>query len=163
MSDPYPSYPPPPAERPGSAPQRGERPDTVNLAVVLLYVNVALGAIGLIVLFADKAGFKKKILESAPATSESTLDSAVTLAVVIGIVFLVLFALLAWQVGRGKNWARITTWVFAGLGVVSGLFGLAQPALLASRLLGILGLLIDVAVIVLLARPASSEYFRSQF
>jgi hypothetical protein len=162
MSDSYPSY-PPPAERSDSVPQGAERPDTVTLAVVLLYVNVALGAIGLLVLFADKDGFKKKILESAPDTSDSTIDSAITLTAVVAIVFLVLFALLAWQVGRGKNWARITTWVFAGLGVVSGLVALAQPALLVTRIDGILALLIDVVVIVLLARPASSEYFRSQF
>jgi hypothetical protein len=72
----------------------------------------------------------------------------------------VLYILLALQVGKGKNWARIVTWVLASLGVLSGLAALAQPEPALSRILSIIGLLVDIAIIVLLAQRPSNEYFR---
>jgi hypothetical protein len=140
-------------------PQR-ERPSSVTMAVRLLYLNVALGLIGLIVLFATRDDLKKQILKDTPDASNSTVNAALAVGAVIAIVFLVLYALLAWQVSKGKNWARITTWVFAGLGVLSGLVGFARPEPTASRILGIVGLVIDVVVIVLLAQASSNRYFK---
>ena len=46
------------------------------------------------------------------------------------------------------------------VGRLSGLAGFARPEPTASRILGIVGVLIDIAVIVLLARPESNAYFR---
>jgi hypothetical protein len=143
-------------------PQR-ERPSSVTMAVRLLYLNVALGLIGLIVLFATRDDLKKQILKDTPDASNSTVNAALAVGAVIAIVFLVLYALLAWQVSKGKNWARITTWVFAGLGVLSGLVGFARPEPTASRILGIVGLVIDVVVIVLLAQAASNRYFKPAY
>jgi hypothetical protein len=155
----YPSA-PPPAEWQRPAAELEERPPSVVLAVRLLYLNVAVGLIGLIVLFATRDDLKKRILKDTPDATDSTVNAALAIGAVVAIVFLVLYALLAWQVGRGKSWARITTWVLAGLGVVSGLAGMAQPEPTASRVLGVVGLVIDVVVIVLLARPDSNRYFK---
>jgi len=164
MSDPYPSYPPaPPPGEWGRPPAPRERPAAVTMAVRLLYFNVVIGLIGVIVIFALKDDLKKEILKDTPNASDSTVNAALAVAAVVAIVFLLLFALLAWQVSKGKNWARITTWVFAGLGVLSGLLGFARPEPTANRILGIVGLAIDIAVIVLLARPESNEYFRPRY
>jgi hypothetical protein len=160
MSDPYPSYPAPPSGEYGQPAAPRERPAPVTMAVRLLYLNVVIGLIGVITLFALKDDLKKQILKKTPNASNSTVNAAVAVAAVVAIILLLLFALLAWQVGKGKNWARITTWVFAGLGVISGLASFAQPEATVNRILGIVGLVIDIAVIVLLARPQSNEYFR---
>jgi hypothetical protein len=48
----------------------------------------------------------------------------------------VLYIVLAVFVGKGKQWARITTWVIAGIAVCCNGFGLAGSALLDSMLSG---------------------------
>jgi hypothetical protein len=79
---------------------------------------------------------------------------------VIGIVFIVLYVLLALQVRKGRNWARIVTWVLAALGVLNALGSLAQPQPGFSRVVGLIAGLIDVAIIVFLLQRPSNEYFR---
>jgi hypothetical protein len=161
----YSNYPsaPPPGEWQRPTPERGERPAPVTMAVRLLYLSVFIGLIGLIVLFATRDDLKKQILKDTPNASDSTVNAALTVGAVIAIVFLVLYALLAWQVSKGKNWARITTWVLAGLGILSGLVGFARPEPTGSRILGIVGVVIDIAVIVLLAQSASNRYFKPPY
>jgi hypothetical protein len=68
--------------------------------------------------------------------------------------------LLAMQVRKGKNWARIVTWVFAGLGVLGSLGSIVQVAPPLSHVVSIVTGLLDLAVIILLAQRSSNEYFR---
>jgi hypothetical protein len=147
----------------GGTVTRGPAPSSVRNAVRLMFVNVAIGVLGLIALFATKDTLKKEILKHHRSYSTSKLDDAVNAAVTIGtifaIVFIVLYVLLALQVGKGKNWARIVTWVLAGLGVLGALTTFAQPEPAVSRALGILGGLVDLAIIIFLALRPSSEYF----
>lgn len=73
--------------------------------------------------------------------------------VVFAIIGAALYALVAFFVRKGKNWARILGTVFAGLSV----FGLFQvPSI------GTLGTLMGIAAIVLLYLPAAAPYFRKQ-
>ena len=158
---PMPSAPPP-----GPPPTRGPAPSTVTLAVRLMFLNAALGLIGVIILFATKDTLRDQLrdknLDKSTSDIDNLVNTAVTIGLVIGIIFLVLYVLLAIQVGKGKNWARITTWVFAGLGVLSALSSLAQTAPALSKTFSLIGGVIDVAIIVLLARSASNEYFRKR-
>lgn len=71
-----------------------------------------------------------------------------------------LYVVLALQVRQAKNWARITTWVIAGLGVLSALGSLAQPEPAISRLVALISGILDIAIIVLLAQRPSNRYFR---
>jgi hypothetical protein len=73
--------------------------------------------------------------------------------VVIAIIGAGLYALVAFFVRKGKNWARILGTVFAALSIF-GLFGMPS--------LGTLGTLAGIAAIVLLYLPASAPYFRKQ-
>jgi len=49
--------------------------------------------------------------------------------------------------------------VLAGLGVLSALTSLAQPEPLLTRILSLIGAVIDVAIVVLLAQRPSNAYF----
>jgi hypothetical protein len=140
--------------------QPGERPPPVTNAVRLMFLRVGIGLISIIVLFATKNDLKKQLLKNNVNATDSTVNAAIAVGAVIGIVFLVLYALLAVKVSKGRNWARIVTWVLAGLGILFGLIGLGSPAPGLSRILSILDLLIDVAIVVLLAQPVSNRYFK---
>jgi hypothetical protein len=140
--------------------QPGERPPPVTNAVRLMFLRVGIGLVSIIVLFATKNDLKKQLLKNNVNATDSTVNAAIAVGAVIGIVFLVLYALLAVKVSKGRNWARIVTWVLAGLGILFGLIGLGSPAPGLSRILSILDLLIDVAIVVLLAQPVSSRYFK---
>ncbi len=166
MSDPYGAgqYSPMPGE-PSRAPVvLGPAPPPVTNAVRLMFVQAALSVLGFVVLLATKDTLRKEIFKKNTDYSTQKLDdvvnAAITIGIVIGIIFTILYVLLALQVGKGKNWARIVTWVLAGLGVLSGLLSLGQPEPALSRVLSIIGLLIDIAIIVLLAMKPSNEYFR---
>ncbi|HJV99805.1 MAG TPA: hypothetical protein VJ617_12000, partial [Arthrobacter sp.] len=73
--------------------------------------------------------------------------------VVMAIVGAALYALVAFFVRKGKNWARILGTVFAALSI----FGLFQVPNI-----GTLGTLMGIAAIVLLYLPATAPYFRKQ-
>jgi hypothetical protein len=74
----------------------------------------------------------------------------------------VLYVFLARQIGKGKNWARIVMWVFAGLSVLDTLASFAQAQPVGTRILGIVQGIINAVIIVLLALAPSNEYFRAR-
>jgi uncharacterized membrane protein len=78
----------------------------------------------------------------------------------LAVIFIVLYVLLALQVQKGKNWARIITWILAAFGVLNALSSLAQTNTGGSRATGLIGGVIDLAIIILLAQKASNDYFR---
>jgi hypothetical protein len=73
--------------------------------------------------------------------------------VVFAIIGVGLYALVAFFVRKGKNWARILGTVFAAISVL-GLFGVPN--------IGTLGTLAGIAAIVLLYLPSAAPYFRRQ-
>ncbi|MGI8680361.1 MAG: hypothetical protein ACR2LX_17070 [Jatrophihabitans sp.] len=162
MSDQFGGLPPAPpsSSQDWAQPPRGPRPDTVTNAVRLMYALVAINLISVIVLFSTKDDLRKRIRANTPNASNATVNAAVTVAVVIAVVFIVLYALLAFQVSRGRNWARIVTWVLAGLAIISGLVGLGQPEPTLSRIVGVIALLLEIGIVVLLAVKRSNPYFR---
>jgi len=167
----------PPAPQYGNAPQYGDPyggaprapvapPKEVVWATQLMFLRVAIGLISAIVAFASGDSIKDEIRRSSPNFTQDQIDSAynlvVGLAIFFGLIFAVLYILLAIQVRKGKNWARIVTWVLAGLGVLSGLFGLAGPGTGLDMLISLLLLVVDAAIIVLLLLRPSNEYFAAQ-
>jgi hypothetical protein len=136
----------------------------VRNAVRLMFVLAALGLIALIIVFANKNELRKAIADANPGYDTTQLDNAVnvgiTIGAVIGIVLIVLYVLLALQVRKGKNWARIVTWVLAGLGVLGSVTNLAQPQAALTKVVAGVELVLYVVLIVLLAMAPSNEYFR---
>jgi hypothetical protein len=165
MSQPFGGGELPPAPRPPegwSVPQAGPPPSTVVNAVRLMLLRSAIGVISLIVLFATKDDLKKRILKHTPSASDSTVNASLGVAAGIGIVILVFYVFLAFQIRKGANWARIVTFVIAGLGILGALISLGQPDPPLSRALGIIVAVIDVAVVVLLASGRSNRFFKRQ-
>ncbi|PZS22715.1 MAG: hypothetical protein DLM54_02520 [Acidimicrobiales bacterium] len=159
------SYTPMPGEPPRTPlPSHGPAPGSVATAVRLMLIRAALGVVSIIVVLATKDTLKAVIRAHNHTVGAANLDglvnTAVTVGLVIGIIFIVLYVVLALQVRQAKNWARITTWVIAGLGVLSALGSLAQPEPAISRLVALISGILDIAIIVLLAQRPSNRYFR---
>ena len=166
MADPYGGLPPAPPPPPGTygvpVEQRGPRPATVTYAVYALWLFVALGIVGFVVNLSKQDEIKADILRKSPNLSRSAVDAGAKVGLIFGLVFTVFYIALVLLVARGKNWARIVIWVFAGLGVLGGLVTFTQPSPTILHALAVVQALLDVAIIVLLALPASHPWFRRQ-
>jgi hypothetical protein len=166
----YPGYGPPPGAPTGyGAPPTMERPVTVRAgigafvgSIVLSVVAQVISALNWETAFAPRLDASLDDLSGEEADiAASLMDSFGVFALVLGLVFTAVFALFVWFAWRGHNWARITLWVLAGLGIAFGLVGVAAgsplPMLTA---LGAFELLFDIAGVVLLALKPSNEWYR---
>lgn len=158
------SYQPMPAEPEGQGDYptpRGAPPPSVQRAVMLIWVNIALSVVTTILTFVfidDIAAAQGFELDEAGA---DTVRSAAIVGAIIGlVVFGGLYVLLAIFISKGANWARIVWTVLAAIGIVFGLIGLLgdQPALLL--IVGLVGLVLTIWTLVLLWTKDSSAYFR---
>lgn len=171
------------------------RPATVTIASYLLYAMAALGLVGAILGFVAIPDVTRVIEDAYADTGLSgSMTTASTAGYAVGgVVTLLLsaaYVVLGILNAKGKNPARIVTWVLAGLAICCGVFGLlgnalgnalgggevdgapdsaeiqrrideAVPWLTPVNLVtGVLGLILAIAVVVLLALPASNEFFR---
>jgi hypothetical protein len=93
--------------------------------------------------------------------ARQTAEAGATIGAVVGFVFIAVYGLFVWFAWRGYNWARIVLWVLAGLGILSGLAGLAlgSPLPFLSAL-NVFQLLLLLAAVVFLALKPSSEWYR---
>lgn len=141
-------------------------PASVLNAVKLMYVRAGLGILAVLLAFTQRDAIEEIVREQNPGFDSGEIDNAVTAAlivtVVVGAIFLVLYIVLARQVGRGRNWARIVTWVIAGLSLLSFVSTLAGDNPGLSKALGAIGAVLDIAIIALLLQKPSNDYFRKQ-
>lgn len=162
--------PPPPGSYPSMAPApwetpavQGPPPSTVVNAFRLILVQVGLSVVNIVVALLTTGAIRDQVRASSPSLDQSMVDAAVgvaiAMAVVFGLIGIGVWILLAFKVRAGKNWARIVTFVFAGLGLLGGLASFAQPGSVVSHLLAVVALAIDITLIVLLTRGPSAEYF----
>lgn len=154
--------PPAPAIQPEPATPAGPAPTTVVRAVQLMFVSAALGALYTILFVANRDALRAQILEADPNAQnvDTAVNGAVAFSIITGVVFTALWIWLALMVRQGKNWARITTWVLAGLGLLFALFDLINMLNALTATLSIIAGLVDLAIIVLLAMRPSNEYFK---
>ncbi|MCD4851710.1 hypothetical protein LN996_12885 [Arthrobacter sp. AK01] len=133
-------------------------PQMVNIAFWLI---VGAGAIWLISILIGMAALSDPTMRSmvedqmaaggaADVRFEDVQGFIIGVMVVVGIIGAGLYALVAINVRKGRNWARILGTILAALSIFA-LFPLSLATL--SALLGI-------AAIVLLYLPASAPYFR---
>lgn len=128
------------------------RPGSVTAAAVIHFIYGGFAVIAAVVLFIlGVAG------ESAFGDSSRGAILAIGLigAVVAG-AFAALFILIALHLLRGRNWARITAFVIAGLGILGGLGNLAgnEPGS------GVVGLALSIAVVLCLTLGQAPAFFR---
>ena len=165
----YPGYAPAPsAPTDFGAPQSMERPTTVRAGLGAFIGSMVLGAVAQVVTLLNYQTILNWSFDNAGIQSGVDRDAALQAAdvgarigIVIGFLFIAVYGLFVWFAWRGQNWARIVLWVFAGLGIVSGLAGLAVGSPLP--FLGALGgfqMLLLIAAVVLLALKPSNEWYR---
>jgi hypothetical protein len=182
-----PGYPPPAAKT---------RPAVVTVASYLLYLVAAFEVINAILVFATLNTVKDAINDLYANTSLNN-DGGTVIAVAysigagINVLFALGFVILGLLDSRGKNGARITTWVVGGISLCCVGAGLGSSALtgslrngstrtgpsqseIQSRLadalpswytpvtttITVVTLLAILGIIILLALPASGDFFR---
>ncbi|MFE4197208.1 hypothetical protein ACFRJ9_15195 [Paenarthrobacter sp. NPDC056912] len=167
-------------QQPPAAPQYGQGanwpsqqpaptavPQMVNIAFWMIVAAGILSAISSLLLATTGTdAFINSMTQQAaqqgtefPAGSLEGMRGAIAVGAVVGaIVSLGLYALVAFPVRKGKNWARILGTVFAAISVL-GLTGLFQFGA-TYGIMQLLVILLGVAAIVILYLPASAPYFR---
>ncbi|MDR6684555.1 hypothetical protein J2Y41_000102 [Arthrobacter sp. 1088] len=152
-----------PSQQPGPA----TVPPLVNISFWMIIAAGILSAISSLILATTGSdAFINSMIQQAaqqgtefPEGSLEGMRGGIVVAAIIGaIVSLGLYALVAFPVRKGKNWARILGTVFAAISVL-GLAGLFQFGA-TYGILQLLVILLGVAAIVLLYLPASAPYFR---
>ncbi|GAA4026167.1 hypothetical protein GCM10023063_03600 [Arthrobacter methylotrophus] len=135
-------------------------PQLVNISFWLIIAAGVLTLIGIpfVVASLNSPAGKNMIDQAltAQGANASGIDTSsfinimVTILVVFSVIFAGLYALVAFNVRKGKNWARILGTVFAAV----SLLGLTQIGL------GTITILLGIAAIVMLYLPGSAPYFR---
>jgi hypothetical protein len=176
------------------------RPGTVNTAVMLLYAYGALTLVGAVLWLANLGAFKDAYTtayKNSDVADQAGTIATVTVAIgaAIPLLFGIAIVIFAIPTSKGRNWARIVTWVLGGIGICCGGSSLISSAVGASfnmggssgtnmpsqqevqravdaalpswftpslAVVGILGLLALIGAVILLALPASNEFFRKQ-
>ncbi len=120
-----PSYPPAAGNQPP--------PTTVKVSTYLLWLTAALSLIGAVLTISVVGKMSEAYRDLYAGTAAEGSEAVIVGASVIGVVISVLFAaglaVLAIFNNRGRNGARITTWVIGGISLCCGALGLAGTAL----------------------------------
>lgn len=162
---PYAQY---PSELPGGG--TATRPAQLDLAFWLIIGAGVLAFVSsLVIAFTGAAYFETAMQEAAVQQGKSLSPSEINAVrgiipasgIIGGLISLGLYALVAFPVRKGKNWARILGIVFAAISLL-GLFGGAFSFGVVSGILQIIVILMGVAGIVILYLPTVSPYFQKQ-
>jgi hypothetical protein len=147
------------ANYPSGQPQAAGMPKSVNTAFWLIVASGVVWIISLLMALGTlDSPQMRSMFEQQMAASGADIPYEDIRGVLVGsiLVFALisagLYALVALNVRKGKNWARILGTVFAALSIFS-IFPLS---------LGTLAVLLGIAGIVMLYLPASSPYFSKQ-
>ncbi len=180
---------PPPAKR---------RPAPVGVASTLLYLCAALLLISAAVGFIPYADIRQVVTDfyaNDPSRQQAASTGATIGIIITGVVYLLIavgFVVLGSLVGKGKQPARIVTWIVAGLGVLCLGCGVAGSAISSSLegmagaggdsqelldkiaaatpgwvqavnlTIDVIALVVMVTIIILLALPAANDFFRKE-
>ncbi|SHK13355.1 hypothetical protein SAMN05443637_1032 [Pseudonocardia thermophila] len=151
-----------------------ERPADVETSFKLWIASVIVGLISSVIAFIQMPAMIDAAIAAQPlptGLSESDLRFGIQIGIVVGIVvgliFLALYLLFVFKMRAGRNWARIVLTVLGALSVLFTLisFGsviqqFSAGALGAvSAILTIGQLLLIIAAIVFMWRPAAAAYF----
>jgi hypothetical protein len=135
---------------------QGPPPSTVVNAFKLILVQAALALVNIVVTLLTVDAIREQVLKTSATLDQSLVDTAASVAigsaVTFGLIGIAVWILLAFTVRAGWNWARIVAFVFAGLGLLSGLASFAQPSSVFSHIVLQVAVAIDIALIVLRTR-----------
>lgn len=122
-------------------PSAKQRPAAVRVAVMLLWLIVALQVVGIGLAFVPTPELDRALDEfyqqnPPPEGTDTAIAFGSAVGIGVSLVIAAVFAILAVFLARGSQPARITTWVFGGIvALCQGCLvtaSLAAPALLSS-------------------------------
>lgn len=159
----YPSYPGGAYGYNAPAPVRPPMPNSVRIAVNLMFAGLAIGLLNMIIGL-TQIGAVKSHLESL-GYSETTINSDkgvfVASAVIGGLIGAGLWLWMALATRGGHNYARIVSSVFFGIGVLGSISNLASGWIPAVDKIGsVATLLVGLLAIIFVWRGESGPYFR---
>jgi hypothetical protein len=168
----YPGYAPAPSTPTGyGAPRSMERPTSVRAGLGAFIGSMVLSAVSQVVSLLNYQTILDWSFDNAGIAPGADRDAAlqaadvgVKIGIVVGFLFVAVYGLFLWFAWQGRNWARVVLWVLAGLGIVSGIAGLAlgSPLPFLTALGGFQTLLLIAAVVFLALKPSNEWYrFRS--
>jgi hypothetical protein len=102
---------------------------------LLSLVSAGLSIYSATLLTSDKVAkvYRDAGLSGADADTAAGFASVASyIGAAIALIIAILYFVVAAFVGKGKQWARITAWVLAGLGICCGIVGLAGAAVSSS-------------------------------
>lgn len=156
MVDPYPAGP----EQPYRPPTKGEPPASVTTAINLIWAGVVVSILSTLLTIVFLDDLIDDVVGADATIDRDTAQVGVIVGSVFGIALGVGIAILfIYFLKKGANWARIVYTVLLGLGIVFGLFGLLGSQPVVFLLLGLVGLVLNIATIVFLFRPDSNAFF----
>jgi len=170
-------YQPCPAGDQPAAPLRPPAPAPVRTAVKFMYAGAAVSTVDLIgalvfIISGNKAGHAEvngHILTGAQASQLNPV--LITVAIVSGLVVIALWLWMARANGQGRNWARILSTVLFGLATLQLITQASrqQPVshagiavIVFGVIVSVLALVVGLATVWLLWRPASTAFFKPQ-
>lgn len=129
------------------------RPGWTTTAVVLQFISGGFAAIaGIFLLIGGGA-----IARFVPSVGGDIAGAVLAFIGIFLLIFAVLYLLLASQVAKGRNWARITTIVLSSISAFFNLFGL-----MGGNFMAIFSIAFDALIIVGLCMPDSRAWFAQQ-
>jgi hypothetical protein len=144
--------------------QRPSAPESIRMAVRLMYVGAALSALSFIIGLATLGSLKQAIIKASktPLTA-SQLHTAqvvgVTTIVILGLIGIGLWLWMARANGAGRSWARVVAAVLFGLNTLGLLSAVARPNALGTKIFDILIWIVGLGATVYLWRKDASEFF----
>jgi hypothetical protein len=151
-----------PSVQPEPQTATGPAPTSVTTAVQLMFVGAALGVLGTIMTIVNKDEIRQQIIENNPNVQniDAIFNGTVVFGVVVGVVSTLLWIWLALMVRKGRNWARIVTWVLAAISLLLTAPALFNPLITFDAILSAINGILAIAIIVLLTMRTSNEFFR---
>jgi hypothetical protein len=154
-----------PKAQPLLAPEPEPMPTTVRNAVRLMYAGAVFSAIDLIVSLVTAGQISTAIQNANPHWSHARVTAnahaELTASVVIWLVTIGLWVVMARTNQAGRGWARIVATSLSVLSTLSFAEAVIQPAALVSKLVYLPLWAVGVAAVILLWRPATTDYIRA--
>ena len=154
-----------PQAQPLLAPEPEPMPSTVRNAVRLMYAGAAFSAIDLIVSLVTAGQISTAIQNANPHWSHARVTAnahaELTASVVIWLVTIGFWVVMARTNQAGRGWARIVATVLSVISTLSFAEALREPAALVSKLVYLPLWAVGVGAVILLWRPATTDYIRA--
>jgi hypothetical protein len=145
--------------------QQEPMPSTVRNAVRLMYAGAAFSAIDLIVSLVTAGQISTAIQNAHPTWSHARITAnahaELTASVIVWLVTIGFWVVMARTNQAGRGWARIVATVLSVLSTLSFVEAVIQPGPLVSKLIYLPLWAVGVAAVILLWRPATTDYIRA--